>query len=313
MVLEILISIKEGIKNPWNVFYLSSIVSIISFVISFIIFKHDVGLYSVILTTLGLTPFMVKLSIYEAKKSISKDNKSISDLLFFHVKNRKVIKKFLLLSSIPFVIASLFFKSFEIAILISMLYIGVFLLFSLVFFSYYKEIVMSFVAIFSGITIVFSILYLLLPTEIAEKTFKTQINEIRAIRGHFWFGETFQKILINNIGVLFVSFLFSFIYGSGAIFVLAWNASILATAASMLAKNLGGFYNLPLALLSYMPHGSLEIVAYFLAAIAGGIASYHITKGKVVKSLIEDCLFLLALGIVFLLLGAAIETAALLS
>jgi hypothetical protein len=313
MVLESLVSLKEGIKNPWSVFYLSAIVSIVSFVISFLVFKQDVGLYSVILTTFGLTPFMTKLNLYEARKSLLKEKKGITDLLFFYAKDKKSIWRVAGITAIPFIIAAILFQSLEMMLLILVLYVGVFLLFSLIFLSFYREVIMSFVAIFAGMTLVFSLLYLLLPSEIAEKSFQTQINEIKAIRGYFWFGGTFQTILINNIGVLFLSFIFSLIYGSGAIFILAWNASILATAASMLAKSLGGAYKLPIALLSYMPHGSLEIVAYFLAAIAGGIASYHLTRSKEIKVLLEDCLFLLALGMVFLLLGAIVETASMIA
>jgi hypothetical protein len=313
MVLERLVSLKEGIKNPWSVFYLSSIVSIVSFTISFLIFKQDVGLYSVILTTLGLTPFMTKLSVYEAKKIASKREKGITDLLFFYAREKRAVIRLAGITSIPFIIASFYFQNLQIILLIFFIYIGTLLLFSLIFLSFYREIVILFIAIFSGMTLVFSLIYLLLPPEVAERSFQTQINEIKAIRGYFWFGGTFQTILVNNIGVLFLSFLFSFIYGSGAIFILAWNASILATAASMLAKSLGGAYKLPIALLSYMPHGSLEIVAYFLAAIAGGIASYHLTKGGKIRVIFEDCLFLLALGIVFILLGAIVEVAALLT
>jgi hypothetical protein len=313
MVLESLVSLKEGIKNPWSVFYLSAIVSIVSFVISFLVFKQDVGLYSVILTTFGLTPFMTKLNLYEARKSLLKEKKDITDFLFFYARGKKSIWRVAGITAIPFIIAVILFQSLEMMLLILVLYFGVFLLFSLIFLSFYREVIMSFVAIFAGMTLVFSLLYLLLPSEIAEKSFQTQINEIKAIRGYFWFGGTFQTILINNIGVLFLSFIFSLIYGSGAIFILAWNASILATAASMLAKSLGGAYKLPIALLSYMPHGSLEIVAYFLAAIAGGIASYHLTRSKEIKVFLEDCLFLLALGMVFLLLGAIVETASMIA
>jgi hypothetical protein len=313
MVLESLVSLKEGIKNPWSVFYLSAIVSIVSFVISFLVFKQDVGLYSVILTTFGLTPFMTRLNLYEARKSLLKEKKGITDLLFFYAKDKKSIWRVAGITAIPFIIAAILFQSLEMILLILVLYVGVFLLFSFIFLSFYREVIMSFVAIFAGMTLVFSLLYLLLPSEIAEKSFQTQINEIKAIRGYFWFGGEFQTILINNIGVLFLSFLFSLIYGSGAIFILAWNASILATAASMLAKSLGGAYKLPIALLSYMPHGSLEIVAYFLAAIAGGIASYHLTRSKEIKVLLGDCLFLLALGMVFLLLGAIVETASMIA
>jgi hypothetical protein len=313
MVLESLISLKEGIKNPWNIFHLAATVSIVSFVISFLIFRQDVGLYSVILTTLGLTPFMVKLNLYEAKKTFLKEKKGIIDILFFYSKEKKSILKIAVITSIPFVIIAIFLQNPQILFLLISLYIGVFLLFSLIFFSFYREVIMSFAAIFVGMVLVFSIIYLILPTEIAEKSFQTQINEIKAIRGYFWFGGTFQTILINNMGVLFLSFIFSFIYGSGAIFILAWNASILATAASMFAKSLGGAYKLPIALLSYMPHGSLEIVAYFLAAIAGGITSYHFMKGKNFISSLIDSAFLFSLGMVFILLGAIVETVMLIS
>ncbi len=313
MVLESLVSLKQGIRNPWSAFYLSAIVSLISFSISFVVFKEDVGLYSVILTTLGLTPFMTKLNIYEGKISLVRKNGGILDLLFFYAKDKKSITKMALIVLIPFLLFSLFYQKMEFMLLMLFLYFGVFLLFSLVFLSFYREIISCFIAVFAGITLVFSLLYLILPPEISSKTFRTQIDEIRAIRGYFWFGGTFQTIFINNVGVLFLSFLFSFIYGSGAIFILAWNASILATAASMLAQSLGGITKLPIALLSYMPHGSLEIVAYFLAAVAGGILSYYFTRGIRSKVVIEDCLFLLSLGMIFLLLGATVETAALMS
>jgi uncharacterized membrane protein SpoIIM required for sporulation len=308
MVLESLISLKEGIRKPWSIFYLSSIVSIVSFVVSFLIFKQDVGLYSVILTTLGLTPFMTKLSLYEGRKANLKEERGISKILFFHAKDRRSLAKVAGLIAVPFIIAMFLLP--ENLIIFLPLYAGIFLLVSLILFSFYREIILSFLAVFAGITLVFSLIYLLLPTDVAEKTFQTQINEIKAIRGYFWFGGAFQTILINNIGVLLLSFLFSFIYGSGAIFILSWNASILATATSMLAKSLGGAYKLPEALLSYMPHGCLEITAYFLAAIAGGIASYCLMKHVERKAWLEDCFFLLALGMIFLLLGAIVETVA---
>ncbi len=312
MVLESLVSLKEGIKNPLSVFYLSVIVTLISFIISFIIFKHDVGLYSVILTTFGLIPFMTKLCLYEGKKVNMKREEGILNLLFFYLKDKKSILRLLGWMFVPFFLGLLLFlNSLNITVLVLLflsLYLGIFLIASLFLFSFYREVIMVFVAAFTGMTLTFSIIYLLLPAEIAEKTFKTQIDEIKAIRGYFWLGGTFQTILANNIGVLFIVFLFSFIYGSGAIFILAWNASILATAASMLANSLGGAYKLPIALISYLPHGSLEIIAYFLAAIAGAIVSYYFTRNSKSSVVIEDSLLLLALGLVFLLLGAAIET-----
>ncbi|MEM0333329.1 MAG: hypothetical protein QXX30_02595, partial [Candidatus Aenigmatarchaeota archaeon] len=95
---------------------------------------------------------------------------------------------------------------------------------------------------------------------------------------------------------------------AGAIFKLTWNASILSTAIGITAKAIGGLYAIPLAVMVYFPHGSLEILAYFLGAIAGGIASNTIIRNKLGKSIIWDVAFLLSLATLLLLLGATIET-----
>ena len=39
-----------------------------------------------------------------------------------------------------------------------------------------------------------------------------------------------SEIFINNMGVLFLCIIFSFLYGAGAIFILTWNASVIAAA-----------------------------------------------------------------------------------
>jgi uncharacterized membrane protein SpoIIM required for sporulation len=57
---------------------------------------------------------------------------------------------------------------------------------------------------------------------------------------------------------------FSLIFGAGAIFVLAWNASVIAAAVGIFSKNIG---NLPLGIARYMIHGIPEITAYFVAAV----------------------------------------------
>jgi len=255
MVLESLLKAKEGLRKPLQILITSSIITFCSFLLSLFVFKHDIGLYSVFLITIGLIPLTLKINLFASKISIK--NKSNNVLSIFN---------------------------------------------------FYKEIIVAYTCIFCGITLVLSLLYILLPSNIAEKTFQTQINEIKAIRGYFSFGGTFQTILFNNLGVLLACFVFSFIYGSGAIFILAWNASILSTAIGMTAKAIGGIYALPFAVLVYFPHGSVEILAYFLGAIAGGIASNIITRNKLQISTLWDILFLLSLATFLLLIGAAIET-----
>jgi len=61
--------------------------------------------------------------------------------------------------------------------------------------------------------------------------------------------------------------IFSLIFGAGAIFVLAWNASVIAAAIGIFTKS--ELSSLPIALIRYMIHGIPEIASYFIVALAG--------------------------------------------
>lgn len=176
----------------------------------------------------------------------------------------------------------------------------------------HRNILLIFSIFFISIVFSYSILYLILPENLSQKIFEDQINEINAIRGSFASPDTFLKIVTNNVGVLFLSFLFSFIFGAGAIFILAWNASVLAVAIGMLAKSIGGIKALPLAALVFFPHGSLEILAYFIGAIAGGLISAALTrrKPKWILFIFRDSIKLLAISIILLFIAGIIEVVA---
>jgi uncharacterized membrane protein SpoIIM required for sporulation len=176
-------------------------------------------------------------------------------------------------------------------------------------FERHKDILKVYTAFFTGMILSMSIIYLMLPETIVEKLFDTQINEINLIRGNFLFVDNFQKIFLNNIGVLFLSFLFSFIFGAGAIFILAWNASILSAAIGMAAKSFGGIGGLPLAVAMFFPHGSLEILAYFIGGIAGGLISAAITRRKSPRFffIVKDSFTLMFVSILLLVAAGVIE------
>jgi uncharacterized membrane protein SpoIIM required for sporulation len=158
--------------------------------------------------------------------------------------------------------------------------------------------------------IAMSLSFVILPDPVVERVFSEQINEINLIRGKFEFSSKFVEILANNISVLTLSFLFSFLFGCGAVFILAWNASVLSSAIGLIAKSSGGAKALPSAVLMFLPHGSFELCAYFIGAIAGGLVSAAITRRKSVKFwlVVRDSMKLLALSFVFLLIGGIIET-----
>lgn len=175
----------------------------------------------------------------------------------------------------------------------------------------HKDVLMVYTAFFVGMIISLSIVFMLLPGPVVEQIFKDQITEIGLIRGSFLSMGIFQKIVLNNIGVLLISFLFSFLFGAGAIFILAWNASVLSTAIGMAAKSIGGMGALPLAVLMFFPHGSLEILAYFIGAIAGGLVSAAVTRShsKYFWHVLVDSLMFVSIAVVLLLVAGVIEAA----
>ena len=176
-------------------------------------------------------------------------------------------------------------------------------------FQRHKIILKIYVALFAGMIFSYSIIYTILPEKYVEKLFEDQIEQIKLIRGQF-LGGTFLRILLNNLGVLTVCYLFSFLYGAGAVFILSWNASVLATAIGLSAKALGGFKALPLAVMIYLPHGSLELIGYFMGGIAGGILSSALKKGRLYtfSRILKDSLIFFAWGASFIILGAIVES-----
>ena len=70
--------------------------------------------------------------------------------------------------------------------------------------------------------------------------------------------------------------IFSLVFGAGAIFILAWNASVIAAAISIFSHY--QVKDIPFGILRYMIHGFPEIAAYFVTALAGGIFGVGVIK-----------------------------------
>jgi len=174
----------------------------------------------------------------------------------------------------------------------------------------YGDVIVTYISLFSGMILAMSLSFVALPDNVVERIFDEQISEINLIRGKFEFGNQFVEIFMNNTSVLMLSFLFSFLFGSGAIFILGWNASVLSAAIGLIAKASGGMKAVPAAVMMFLPHGSFEIGAYFIGAIAGGLISAAVTRRKSVKfwPIVNDSLKLLVISFIFLIVGGVIET-----
>ena len=118
-----------------------------------------------------------------------------------------------------------------------------------------------------------------------------------------------MDILVNNIYVLIFCLLFSLLFGAGAIFILAWNASVIATAIWIFSKY--SIENFPMAFGRYMIHGVPEIAAYFTAALAGGIISIALIRHDFDDDrfwdTIKDSLNLILLAVLLILFSAGFE------
>lgn len=119
----------------------------------------------------------------------------------------------------------------------------------------------------------------------------------------------FLSILENNVYVMIFTLIFSLLFGAGAIFVLAWNASVISAAIGIFTKyKLSG---IPIGISRYMIHGFPEIAAYFITALAGGIfgigALRNGMRDRKFLRVIENVVILLFIAILILILAAVIE------
>ena len=113
------------------------------------------------------------------------------------------------------------------------------------FFERHKTLILQIIYLFLGIFVAFTFLFFIVGSETRETVFATQLSEIKgveAIRNSISgqvtgtqlenqsnFGKVFNIVFKNNLGVVVRAAVLSFFYGAGAIFLIAWNASILAT------------------------------------------------------------------------------------
>lgn len=190
-----------------------------------------------------------------------------------------------------------------------------------------------FIALFIGMTTALTFWYVVLPSELVEKAFSIQMDTINSINNQVsgqFIGTAFQQqlfgqIVLNNIKVMIFSLFFSLLYGSGSIFVLVWNASVISAAfgnfirtyVSYLLNIMGAsplsayFKVVSLSVLRYSIHGIPEILSYFIAGLAGGILSVAIIRKDFQTKRFEKIMFdftsLVLLAVIVVLISGFIE------
>src|SRR3989344_2155853 len=116
-------------------------------------------------------------------------------------------------------------------------------------------------------------------------------------------------IFANNIYVLIFTLIFSLLFGAGVIFILAWNASVIAAAIAIFTKS--DLNYLPVAILRYFVHGLPEIGSYFVAALAGGMISFAVIRREIGTDkfwrVLQDSLNLVIFAVILLFISALME------
>lgn len=186
------------------------------------------------------------------------------------------------------------------------------------FFDRHGETIQLFSLFFIGNFLAFFLIALLSPADFAATSFSPQLEDIKRIRGaasaeisgNAVEDSFLNMITINNLKVMGFSFLLSFLFSTGALFILSWNASILAVFFAAILRR-GEFEAFLSTTIGIIPHAPVEMLAYFLAGIAGGILSVGIIREKFgtkeFNLVARDSLILLGLGIASVLLGAYLE------
>lgn len=276
MVLELLMNPFKAERKPWELFFVGAVYSSVAILLSMFVFKEYVGIVMVFLTTLASVYLVQKMLRVEEEK----DNTIRGEL--------NIMKE-------------------------------------------HGKALSVFIFLFMGFVVAFSIWYMALPPQLTHQVFGIQETTIQCINSAGVEGclsgteATFGRIFFNNIKVLLFTLIFAFFYGAGSIFILAWNAAVVGTAIGIFVRNSIGtaagsiglssiasyFPIYSAGLMRYMTHGVLEILAYFMAALAGGIISIAVVRhdfgSKEFRKVLFDSVDLIALSLGTLLVAAAVE------
>ncbi len=273
MVLESLISPWKAEAHPGWVFLHGFLYASLGLFLGIWIFNDHASLIMVFLTTMAAVPLVYRIIKTEEKKDLT--NLDEKNLLKEHSKALKV-----------------------------------------------------FINYFIGATLAFAFWYVVLPSSSISTLFSVQTNTITNLRGNVIGNASshvkiFLDILSNNLKVLIFCVLFSFLYGVGALFILTWNASVIGVAIGdtiksgiyQISKELSIFSSsaeyvsvISYGLLRYSIHGIVEILAYFVAGLAGSIISVAVIRHdfgtRKYEKIIMDSSVLLLLSL-FLIVSAA--------
>jgi uncharacterized membrane protein SpoIIM required for sporulation len=278
-MLERLITAEDVSNKPVSILLLGILYSSFAILVSLIIFPSEPAIAMIFLTTILCMPLLYRFAVMEEDREIKE----------MYRRRFKIVGQQL---------RYLFSKAI----------------------TAHSRIILLFLLMFVGFIIAYTLWYTILPPSMSQTLFSSQKSAITAvnveIHGRAVSDDIFTGILMNNMRVLVFSFVLSFLFGAGALFVLAWNSSVISVAiGELLIKNLSiQKLTIIAALVSfsrYLIHGIPELVAYLIAMIAGlfislGVIRFDINSREFKRMLIAS-VDLIILSLIILIFAAVIE------
>ena len=183
----------------------------------------------------------------------------------------------------------------------------------------HKDIFEIYFFMFLGIFMTFAIIAAFFPMTLVTTLFGEQLHILSNYAGHaFSLSDPTWSIMLNNLKIVLVMFVMSFVYGSGGILLIAWNASVWGAIFGYIvnqsahAGSGNPFWLFIITILPVLPHMVIEVVSYFMAAVSGGVLSKATLREKFGSTkfhhVLTDGLIMVGIAVVLVIIGAIVET-----
>lgn len=276
MVIESLVNPISAVKSSWKLMFLGFLYTTIGMLLSYWIFAGQASLVMVFFVVMACSPLMYQTIKSEEQVDLKYDDE------------RKILKE-------------------------------------------HSKALKYLMYLFFGITLAYAFWYLVLPNTMANALFSVQAETITKVNSKVT-GDViqnlnlFSRIFFNNLKVMIFCILFSVTFGLGAIFILVWNASVIGVALGNFIRSHMSMYSSAIGfvkaagylhvtswgIMRYAIHGIPEILAYFIAGLAGGIISIAIVRHdfgtKKFDTILLDATDLVLMAIMTLVVAGLIET-----
>lgn len=182
-------------------------------------------------------------------------------------------------------------------------------------FQQHNKIILIYTFMFFGMVLEYMLLFSTLPPDVGNDAFRIPIDIVKPAgelsgpsEHQLLDADMLISILSNNIGIVLVCFALSLFWGTGSIFILNLNASVVGMVygTSIRALIYGYVYPMPIFRypLLFLPHTILEMMGFLLAAIGGSIMMKSVLDEKYTM---RDPLIFLFAAIFLIILAGYVE------